>query len=57
MSTAVMRSEAAPGTRPPGRLLVSVAVLLAAIAGCNDSTGHGGDVTVPLIHSLPSLPL
>lgn len=33
MSTAVMRSEDTPGTRPPGRLLepFSVAVLLAAV--------------------------
>ena len=35
MSTAVMRSEDPPGTRPPGQRLepFSVAVLLAAVGG------------------------
>lgn len=59
VSTAVMRSEATPGTRPPGRRLepFTLAVLLAAVAECSDSAEHGGDVVVPLFHSLPSSPL
>lgn len=59
MSIAVMRSEATPGTRPPGRLLepLAVAVLLAAVEEHSDSTEHSDDVVVPLFHSLPSFPL
>lgn len=46
MSTAVMRSEGTPGTRPPGRLLelFSVAVLLAAVRELSDSPDHSCDV-------------
>lgn len=45
MSTAVMRSEDTPGTRPPGQLLepFSVAVLLAAVEERLDSTDLGYD--------------
>lgn len=46
MSTAIMRSEATPGTRPQGPLLepFSVAVLLAAVVEQGDTTELGGDV-------------
>lgn len=59
MSIAVMRSEATPGTRPPGRLLepLAVAVLLAAVEERGDSAEHGDDVVVPLFHSLTPFPL